>query len=793
MSSKEALQFSYLARSLPSPILKPADKTEYILDLADRLCQPPPEEPLDWRPFVRGWLKKTRGKNPISLTAEPSVSAAMGYSGERWGHSAAYRDIWVYQLGHMEYQGKLDSYLLAVSEAANNIRASAMTDSMFLGDIRVSRVLNAIFLDGCETMLDFILQLEDGFLPATPIAAPEKGLKVRVPTMGLTAANIVQQSFRKAADHFLLNDPRSSQSLGGKYSQDLSREKGPWYSQDLSFATDNHGFWAQRVLYEEVMEYVPELRRWERFLPLFFGPRRLFLPDSNGDTLVPEPPLLETTRVVPRPGVITRAGVPLPLYERSLPGVPLFEDVRHELASDETLVFDLWFDTWSSDPNYKPYQDSYNEMTLISANGIKLARVPPSLEAFCFGEKPPPIQQFSGRFSTNKQRALSRNDLKGFTLDYNVFLKSCALGTSSLTRVTTRGAMMGEPTSWAVLPLVSFYAMSKVNKTVGRTTGDDALVPRMSKVDRLRYDEAMASLGGVISKSKSFLHPRRGLFCEVPYVNGKEKQFFPLSFWAAPSGGSKGEVHWYNLPAAFRGSLISQGVEPTRKSLGDSGLFKYSKFRSTWRAAVNLGLPIGAPEVMGGIGVPYFPVVPSRLQANWFAYLSSIKLSDLHLFGGLSLVPQLDKQDIEAAKMMYNLVLMRQMKVQNLPDHVSINEAVLRARNPSAVRQLFSRPRLKLLKHAPSVRNLARKFHSRIRNVRVMKPPGSVSLLHADLVGKQNRYIPNSVSMQLMGERNFGFSIRSGRPLNPLLWGRRDNAFDTVPIAFQMDYAASPV
>jgi hypothetical protein len=324
--------------------------------------------------------------------------------------------------------------------------------------------------------------------------------------------------------------------------------------------------------------------------------------------------------------------------------------------------------------------------------------------------------------------------------------------------------------------------MAKVNKTFGISTGDDALVPNMTPADRSKYDDAMASLGGEISKKKSYLHPKRGLFCEVPYVGGKEKIFFPLSYWAAPSGGSKGEVNWYNLPSAFAGSLLGQGVKLNRKALGERGLFKHCKFRSVWRAAVDMGLPIGAPEVMGGINVPNFPAVPNRLQGQWFAYLSSISLPALHLYGGLSLVPLMDKQDVASVELLYKLMFQRQLSTICPPGGVRVDELVARARNPAAVKGLFSRPRLKVLKHAPSSRFLAQRFHNKIRKTVVMRAPGSVTKLYDDLVGKRNRYVPDSPSLRLMAERNFGFAVRAGKPLPPLMWGRHVHPSDTIPI-----------
>jgi len=801
MKAVEALQFSYLARSLPAPLTSKAEKVRLITDLAARLCGPPPEEPPDWRPFVKTWLKRNSSGIP-SLTCEPSVSSAIGYEGERWGHSAAYRDIWVFQLGHMHSRGRLREYLLeTISEVDRSIKSSHMMDVMFLGDIRKSKVLNTFLLDGCETILDEILRSGNP-LPAQPLVAPEKGLKNRIPTKGLTAANLVQQAFRKAADHFLKNDPRSSQSLGGSKAVDLSTSDGPWYSQDLTFATDLHGFWAQRVLYEEVLDYVPELRRWERFIPLLFGPRRLLLPLACGGASLekfsvaqlPKPPKLASRVIVPKPGVIIRQGTHLTMYNNALPGVPLYELVDKDISQDEVIVFDLWFDEWGNE-DAAPYVVPYSEMTQISSNGVKLARLPASLEDFIAGPKPPQVQQNPGKYSTDKSKPITSDTLLSFAKDYlawNLLVCSDRLDGAG-TVVTTRGAMMGEPTSWAALPLVTFYALNRVGKWLCESTGDDALVPGLTPQERRGYDDGLAAMGGSISLKKSFYHPKRGLFCEAPYVNGKKKKFFLLSYWAAPRGGSKGEANWFNLPAAFAGSLISQGLRPTRKDLGQFGLFKYSKFMSMWRAALNMGIPIGAPEIMGGINVPHFPVEPSRLQAHWFAYLSSLKLVDLHLFGGLSLVPQWDPQEMKSAKSYYDLVLSRQMTAEKKADtDILIEDAVSRIRNPGAVVSLFNRPRLSVLKHSPSVRNLAQKFYSRVVKAHPMRAPGSVTKLHEDILSKRRRYVASTGSFALMSQRNFGYAVKAGKPLAPRMWGQRLQLYDSIPVAHvdSLDYTA---
>lgn len=822
LNEKEMLEFSYIARSLPSPQVSKEEAKGLIDDFHLRLLQPAPDEPSDWRDFIRRWLKLNRGKGEISLYAEPSVNAGLGYSAKRWGHSAAYRDIICYQLGTVcrsdspPYNKLLYYILNTIREEAEPIVYGPrfhIMDSALDTSLLSARVLNRIMLDGCESILNVLLTNPVGengeavVLPALPIVAPEKGMKIRLPTMGLTAANIVQQAFRKAADHFLLNDPRSSSSLGGDQTVDLSGASGSWYSQDLTFATDCHGFWAQRVLYEELLPYCPPLRRWERFIPMLFGPRRLLNADNFKSCALNhgQAPELLTVKIVPRPGVITRNGLPLRMYSRffnNLPqykDTPLFEEQKVDLSMHEGLLpFDffpgfsrkdgknyfrspppdfskdipgastgirdeprfLFFEAWDDcDPELR-FSNSFSRLMdyiqdMFPHPNYKMGE--PTFDL--------PIQDFEYRRSN--VAALSPNDLIDYANRYDIWvLAVCSLPHSP---VTKRGAMMGEPTSWAVLPLVSFYALEKADRYLAITTGDDALVPEMDQSSRMKYDAALQSLGGIVSKPKSFLHPTRGLFCEVPYVNGSVRKHDKLSFWVAPKGGTKGEVNWYNLVSAFSGELSQQGVASTRANLVKRGLFQFTKFVRVWQAAREMNLPLGAPEFMGGINHPTLRDTPSKFLWQWFAYLSSIPLEKLILYGGLSLVPMLDKTSLPSVELQYKV---RLSKLPNDPDGIPIKDAVASLRNPASSLSIFSRSWIGKLAHAPSTRALSQRFNRRIRRTPVILRRGKVPCLKDDLKAKMSRKISQSGSFRYFGGRVFGL-IQNSKELGPVHWGRR--------------------
>jgi len=63
-------------------------------------------------------------------------------------------------------------------------------------------------------------------------------------------------------------------------------ERGPWYSGDLSYATDLHPFWLTQSFYECVLDAHPEFNWIREFIPIICGSRNLILDDAA----VPEPP-----------------------------------------------------------------------------------------------------------------------------------------------------------------------------------------------------------------------------------------------------------------------------------------------------------------------------------------------------------------------------------------------------------------------------------------------------------------------------------------------------------------------
>jgi len=216
--------------------------------------------------------------------------------------------------------------------------------------------------------------------------------------------------------------------------------------------------------------------------------------------------------------------------------------------------------------------------------------------------------------------------------------------------VTTTGQMMGDPTSFPPLMLVSLCSAEEAIKACPYTekekrwhrglrksdailkgVGDDALLPRMVRARKRKYYSTLEELSALMSWKKCFSHPSRGLIAEVPTMNGHEVPFWPISVLVAPPGGSKGQINWVSQPTAFGGD----DTRPTRRI--PKFFWKLSPFYYTWRLAQRLGLPLGAPEAYGGIGLPIAPARSATSNALWLSYLSQQPKEALII--GLGLAP----------------------------------------------------------------------------------------------------------------------------------------------------------
>jgi hypothetical protein len=323
--------------------------------------------------------------------------------------------------------------------------------------------------------------------------------------------------------------------------------------------------------------------------------------------------------------------------------------------------------------------------------------------------------------------------------------------------LTTTGQMMGDPTSFPPLMLVSLCAAEqtlleipytriesrrrhpglKRGEVVLKGIGDDAVVPRWTMRRRVLYHQKLEELAAVVSKPKSFWHKVRALIAENPLESGFDVPYWPLSVLVAPPGGSKGAVTWYSQVESF-------GNDPSRPVKRIPKFFwKLSPFYYTWQLARRLGLPIAAPVSYGGIGLPIYPAASLTSHVQWLTYLSEAPLEKLIV--GLGIGPLgssreslLDKaasgwlKEVLAARTQWEregLELLSHCALDDAAElRVSIGDAYRTAVGRlRSVEFYFRAPPELTESRAPSVRKAAGRFNRMVRSKYVRKTAKSPS------------------------------------------------------------------
>jgi len=559
------LTFSYVGRSLPAPM-----RDTGFSALKDRLTSEPPAELTGWRPWVKEYLTRIRSPVAADLRTQPSGHAAIGYTRSMGGHSTAIQDLTC--IGYLLEQGITPEGVYTPRFGDNYTSRNEFTSAPFSKNRfgEKGKPINSpeeFPYSSLEAMAESSGKHQDALirgtlwvmdhvpvLPVLPIEAGEKGLKTRFPTCALTAGNLIQQILRRAIDHIMIKDPRMSNACGGDIPPVIPG-RGPYYSQDMSNATDLHPFWLTRTVYEELAEVDHRLQKYVKYFDLLFGPKLLLLK-----------PLEHAVSV--GPGV---------------------EDVE---------LFDF------SEAPRIPTELNFTSPDWVEERIVRSPFIPRRLVGLA----------------------------KGYLRDYLDWL---SLVTNPIYGVmTTTGAMMGDPTSFPLMPLMSAYCaeLAGFPHNEGALTGDDAFYGKAYSRRVARYEATMPLLGGTISPEKTFVHLRKALFTENPYYDGLVQHHTTLSNWVAPPGGSKGQVNWVTQVLTIGQQNVNQGVD--RKA----GLWYFSPYWQMHKAAFLMGLPIGAPPELGGVGHPRFPCASVTDHFRWLTYLSGLSKEQLVSGTGLTLV-----------------------------------------------------------------------------------------------------------------------------------------------------------
>lgn len=361
--------------------------------------------------------------------------------------------------------------------------------------------------------------------------------------------------------------------------------------------------------------------------------------------------------------------------------------------------------------------------------------------------------------------------------------------------LTTTGQMMGDPTSFPPLMLVSlhcaelsiiehpytshekgkvFHKYLRRTDVVLKGVGDDALNPRWTSERRVSYDRWLARMGGVISTPKSFWHLTRGIIAEIPHEAGFPLQHLDLSTLVAPPGGSKGHVTWNSQSAALMGDPDIPRL-PLRKAL-----WRLSPYYYTWKLAYAMGIPVAAPVAYGGIDIPLWPKVSVTSHVHWLQYLSQQTV--IQLVSGLGLGPLGFSQNSfisESSKgWLKDVVREAQRGTPGMPNllsqcsisdegmvRVSLSEAYRQALGQIRAAEFYFRapPEIGFI-HTPSVRRCAQRFRRTVLRHKTLEIPMSYPKTVADLERKTSLFFSWSggfLPSQFGGDSRASFGLEA--------------------------------
>nr|WMV69892.1 MAG: putative RNA dependent RNA polymerase [Plasmopara viticola lesion associated orfanplasmovirus 7] len=339
--------------------------------------------------------------------------------------------------------------------------------------------------------------------------------------------------------------------------------------------------------------------------------------------------------------------------------------------------------------------------------------------------------------------------------------------------ITSTGQMMGDPTSFPPMMLVTLfsaeqalrefpYTPSERRRTYKglrradaklRGVGDDGLLPRWHEGRKRVFDETFPKLGGRLSAAKSFWHKKYALITEIPMDNGFEQPFLPLSVIVAPPGGSKGQLSWVSQATSIVGDATAPYERPMKF------FYRLSPFWYSWQLASRWGIPVSAPEAYGGVNVPIRPKVSQTHHLQWLRYLSQASIEELVTGLGLSPVGNAASSLLRKAsdgwlKQVFHADSEWKSFSEGLLSPMALDDSAQRriplteayqtaVGNLRSVEFYFRAPLEISEMRAPSIRAAARKFQSKVSKARCTKVRG-YQATNDDLQRKLSLYFTSS-------------------------------------------------
>jgi hypothetical protein len=261
-------------------------------------------------------------------------------------------------------------------------------------------------------------------LPAVALEAPEKGLKLRIPTKTILPVLVLGGFLRSVADQFMVRDKRIAPSITpgdplrhlDHFNNLLDTIDTVWRSLDCSFATDNFSFDYIRTIYLTLLSMIRKL-------------------------------------------------ISVELYD-------LLVEIVEWIATPRRLL---------QDP---------------ASCGVKWTA--PVKKLYWGAVKSPIVEvEIPDYFGEE----LNPGSMKQFMTEMDHYWTG--LGTADCHIVTGRGAMMGDPTSWPGLPLMTLFNWERATPMARHknviTTGDDAL-GKLAREENAQFSINMLECQTLLSK-----------------------------------------------------------------------------------------------------------------------------------------------------------------------------------------------------------------------------------------------------------------------------------------------------
>jgi len=561
------LQASAALRALPAPLSCLIDGRELRLSFKERWTTDPPIISDDFKQWIKEWVDFNQPYYPRNaFPILSSTRACLEFSRRDGGLRTAiialsskfplstHEQAW-----YDNMYKKLRTHCRLEAEEIEHYSNSLQLVAACVSAIRPFFVHTRTCEGGCrEPSLH---------PPMRALLIPERGYKVRVPTMTTAPISILARVLRSMADPYLRSDPRIKPSLEGETKVPPKRGEF-WRSQDLTTATDLHAASMTRWFYTCIGKNLPggappwfdDVVNTVCGFYTVVGAEEIKDMRARFEPVAVPPPDEKFKKMLGEYSV--KYGDVSPYFPETVLNVP-------------DHLYERFVSPYMSGLGYSEYLSRVGRGYVTRCGqpmGISTSwPLLPIVTLYCYE------RSLTGPPVTISRRILKRP----FTaFDMPSFTKWCLKQAPKLTvrRQSVKGAL----------------SIS--------TTGDDAITS-FSKEESLRHTQMLESIGSKVSSTKDYLSRRYSIYTEVMYKDGEPLGIFPWAPILAPKGVRQNT--WYSQMRSLRSMEQRHRVAiPLSRS----------PFFTVWKYMAGCGTPVGADPILGGLGIPNNPPWISALS-----------------------------------------------------------------------------------------------------------------------------------------------------------------------------------